>query len=538
MSIEAAKSEETIENQDTKISQKIDPTTKRILRGTVFVISIGAGFIAGTEYGYKTVRDDLDLIFGQPNVQRLKALDVNELSSVHVTDASKSRLQIEGFILKNKSLNIAFEPFASLPNNKQVIWQFRQVAQDHLLIGAYILNRESESVVAKAKTSRNEQTTVTIDDNEYSLENLYEFHQAHSLITLKLERILLNRSLDDSTNDQKRGEIRQELVENQLDWEAIKWLKTQNLEVGASQNSVLFTDSSSLATFARTLRFAKKNNHNIPRIALLGPDALYGGRFVTKGKQLTKVTIIDYNNDGNIYSLVHELAHSIQDEKGPFSQQKFNELMDAVEEENLKKVKDLDNVYFYINQENKRERDEQYAYFFANYFMDGEGLRKRIETLSVEDPYAAYIILAQYNFFKALFQDHEFRRKGLTEKELSPKVEKPKKYEVGQIITVSDKDTQNPGVLLRSTPAGPARENDSAVFDGDAIIILNDSPVSVKYSRYDYELRAIVDIEDYWYYVRIHSRGSLGISRLGDQMGTGFMKENYFGELGRVLQTR
>lgn len=539
----------------TKISiQSRWAKTTILLAGLAIMSAPGAsiGFTLGSaltskqirnqsDNSFETLKQTYESIFGKP---QFEPLDPNSLNTKTEIAAENINFATELWLFNQNTANLngAFNEFAQRPNTENSLEVFHQIAVDHLFKGLRLLNKAAKRQVAEYLNADPGQLQVKLDGQIYDLNNSFQFQTAFALTSLKLEAIAIQMDLNNIAAEEKRAEVLAKSAKNILDQEILLWLKNQNLNNGFTKDSLLLIEPQSLSRFARTLKLIDNLGYPPPRAGIFGPDAKYGGRFVAKGELSSEHTTIDYGDRyGSINSLIHELGHylaEVSKETNPeFSQSAFNKLLDQVERENLPTVANKETVHFYTPPDYRINRTEQYAYYFEEFVNNGENLRGKISQKRQEDPYAANILDAEYDFFKRLFKGKEFIVDGLTWEELQtrikkdkPVAEKQKSYQIGQIVTISDNDTRRPGILLRPSPNGPIYTDSKAVFDQDDIQIL-EGPFVIKHQTWDQQGKPIfVDIN--WWKVKIIYQPPNSSQLVGSQYGEkGWISEEWFGEI-------
>ncbi len=509
--------------------QRIRQGISRLLRDSYYpALGILTGFVVGGGAAIYAQQKNYDDLFGKPSHQKLR-LDEIDQGQPQLVDERDLQYQIIRYQSQTNSLNLAFYELAKREALQKSIPEFRQVALEHLIEGAIIVNEANNQKIVKIVKSDEEVAKIAIGEVEYNLNNLFEFHQAFALIDNKLKIAGIQWDLKQNHNHtQKESEqLKEALLEYSLNESALLWLKNQKLAIGFIQNSTLLVDTDDLATLARLLMFCKENDFGIPHILFAGTNQ-YGGQYFSKGPSISRDTAVDYTLSGDIDSLIHEIGHHISFINKEHSLEKFTMLMDEIEKKHLPKVKDRNNLWFFAE-----PRVEQYAYLFAYYFESGELMQKEISDLQNSDPAAAEIVATQFAFFKDLFKGKTYARNGLTNQDLTPKVEKPQKYEVGQSVRISDLNKEHPGIILRNELAGPIEKNMPAVFNRDRVKLLSGPFVTLE-SRWDESQGKNVNSEVAWWYVSIEFQtldSYSQVGHLGYQKTEGFIRQEYLGNV-------
>lgn len=527
--------------------QKVSLITKAVTSATIMgvpaviggIVGFGISITCGFEEGRKTFGH----VFDKPKQREFKPEQLNaQLASVQ--EAVDIQVGKYFFQKKAENLNAAFWEISLRKNPNESINLLHQIAIEHLFEGFRLLNRISSQPIA-TYVEDSPGLQINFDGKAYDLNNPFQFQIVFALTSLKLDEKVQSEDLENeieihpksasANNSERVQNLQTEIHLNHLDQKAIIWLNEQYPSTGFTPDSILFINPQSLARFARTLRLLNQLGYPYPRIGLLGPNAQFGGMFVEKGYYASNHTVVDYaDRFGSVDSLVHEFGHYVAkistDVNPEFSQGNFNQLMDRIETTNLPLVTNENEVHFYIPAKYRKDRKEQYAYFFESFVNDGEGLRKNIAYKRNEDPAAANILNAEYDFFKSFFQGKEFVRDGLTQEELTIKRQPEKSYSIGQRIIIADTDQERPGIFLRPSPAGAITPDTPTVFDGDDVEIV-EGPFVIKRQTWDDQGKPII-IDKNWWRVRIYFQEALGRTKVGRQTGAeGWISEEWFGKV-------
>lgn len=437
------------------------------------------------------------------------------------------------------ALNSAFYEFARRPDTENVLPIFRQIALEHLFGGLQSLNIIYPEQKATF-SSEDGKMIVVLDNERYDISQPLQFQVLFALTSLKLDEAGLDADLNRPSLWNKETMLYQK-AGNNLNQQAVVWLKNQNLEVGLLEKGLLLADPQSLATFARVLKWTNQLGYPNPRIGIFNPDQKWGGRYLGRLDPLTnKPTTIDYLDPyGLVDSLVHEIGHGVEDfnsiNNSEFSLKAFGGMITEVEKVNWAQVQNTDKYKPYLSKDQENPRKEQYATLFTEYFSRGEIFRAKISELTDTDPAAADILKTSYNFFKNLFDGRSFLNGGITPEDLEQQFKanlasEEKVYAIGKQALILDKAQENPGVLLRQFAGGGVSPETMAVFDNDWIEII-DGPILVSRQVFNFKTGKYDTENTNWWKVKLNRQSSQNYLRVGRQKdATGWIAEKYLGE--------
>lgn len=437
---------------------------------------------------YKDASNRFDERFNPPRFPDFDPQTLNSELNLQNVDLPQRLSQLQR---KTDSLNETFFEVAKRPNTEtaNIETTFRQIATEHLFDYLQLFNIHSPEVKAVSVTESG-RPGVRFGGEFYDLSNPLQFQALFAVTSLKLEAATLDKEINQTTSQTIRENLMLKRSRNILNQKAAGWLKNQDIQLGFGENGALLATPTSLADFARTIQLINNLGYPIPRTGIFGPNPNYGGIYVGKSVSSSESTIIDYLNPyGSLDALVHEAGHYVSDVSASvnpqFSQAAFEMVVIQAETENLPAVRDPKNVHYFLAAPQRNDRKEQYAELFAQYVKNGKAVRDKLTKLRSDDPAAARILEAEYNFFKMLFQGKEFVEGGYTQEELNEQiitkaiVDEPKIYKTGQQIIIVDNDTKHPGILLRNMPAGQVSPDSPAVFNHDVVKIV-DGPFVIK----------------------------------------------------------
>lgn len=498
------------------------------------------------EYGeklqqfYESNRQYFDDIFAQRKLETPTTDSLaGQLEIRTVASSDNTQFEVRTFNKRGDDLNLMFAEFAKRRDGQESLPTFRQIALEHLFDGLRILNSAKDDRVAEAVVSP-DKLQVKLDGHLYDLTDPWQFQMVFALTSFKVNAADFEISLNNPNYADIRKQILKQLAKNELNQESILWLKDQELKTGWVPDGALLLNPNHLANFARALKLVGELGYPTPRFGFFGPHDKYGAIFLGEDQYTSTHTIINYANWGGIINfLVHEVGHDISWLSAKinlaFSQEAFNRLMDQVERTNKPLLKENKNpLDLYAPEGSANKRIEQYANLFSAYLVEGDSLRKKIEYLRAEDPAAANILEAGYNFFKEWSNGQEFDEDILTEKEITARLEilQPKKeaknYQINQLVSIVDKDSQRPGILLRLSPAASIQVDSPAVFDEDNVRII-EGPLITKRQNWDSQGRPFLE-DVRWWRVRIVDQSSESYSLVGNRYGEeGWVQESWFG---------
>lgn len=521
-----------------------------LLKAVILVTGISTGGLLHSRVLYS----DINAFFGKPY---LPSFSPDSLTLEPNREGANLPAEISHLQRKTDSLNGSFFEFARRQDAEASFDIFRQIAIEHVFDYLNLLNAVNKQT---ASVDQHNKLQVSLDQESYNLSHPLEFQALFSMSSLKLEAANLDQEINKATDEANRKSLRERKNKNTLNQEAILWLKQQNLNISLSENGVLLATPNSLANFARALQWNNKLGYSYPRTGLFGPSPDVGGSFLKKGPYSSQSSIIDYLNPyGDLGSLIHEIGHFISEApeiRNPdFPLEAFDKAMKSAEKGNLQAVKRKNEIHYYLAKEQREKRYEQYAGFFAEYFVNGTILRTRIAQMESDDPAAAEILRVAYSFFKQLFQGAEFINDGLTQDDLNqqavdeiitqtnpsastlkPEIIMPvppqRFYAVGKRVTVIDKDIQRPGILLKDEPKGPSRTDLPAVFDHDIVEIIEGPVEIVTAYELDEKTMVFIPTSAKWWKVQIKMQGSQSYSKLGFRDGeNGWIEERWLGDI-------
>ncbi|MCL5784768.1 MAG: hypothetical protein M1142_05475 [Patescibacteria group bacterium] len=469
-------------------------------------------------------------------------------------DQQKIDLQPKLFQLRKETdiLNGAFFEFAKRPNAELANAEttFRQIATEHLFDYLQLLNTTNPQQKA-IFVNKNGRSEVQLDNEIYDLSNPLQFQTLFAVTSLKLETASLDQEIDKTTDQTTKEILLRRKSITMLSQQSAIWLKDQDIRLGIAENGILLASPLSFASFARTLQLTNDLGYPLPRTGIFGPNPKYGGEYLEKDSISSKSTIIDYLDPyGSLDSLVHETGHYVSDVstsiRPQFSQSAFEAQALQSETGGLATVRDPKNVHYFLADRERNNRKEQYAELFAQYITKGKVVREKLIQLQSDDPAAAQILQAEYDFFKTFFQGREFIEGGFTQAEINQQIVKitkeaetaitqelPKKrvYTVGEKVTIVDKDTKRPGILLKDLPNNPTKADSPAVFDYDVVEII-EGPVELA-TEYNLDKKTMTFIpkNSKWWKVQLKMQGGQSYSRIGFRGGeTGWIEEKWLGD--------
>ena len=381
-----------------------------------------------TDQSVKDMEDLLGKSFQRP-------IDPNILNKVNNEDTTPINLSFEfrSFETKRYHLNDTFYELTVRPNTEPAIETLQQIATEHVLKGMNTVN-ETKNAAVFEYLEETDGLKVKTDNRVFDLKNPLDFQIVYGLTYFRLERLDLEEQSRKTEEygfeiiidgESSKDTSQKAILINELNENALLWLKDSNIPVNFSQNSLLLADQESLANFAKTLKLTQNLGFPPPRINLLGANPKYGGIYLPHGFT-SRESIIDYSDKyGSVDSLTHELGHYISHTADDFnpklSLKSFTETMEATERENPTNTKDKSLLFFYLLDEQRNaainNKGEEYAYFFSKYLTSGIGLKGSIESIKEQNPHIAAIMQAQYDFFKNTLG--EFSHGVLTKEDLA-----------------------------------------------------------------------------------------------------------------------
>ncbi|MBI2031082.1 MAG: hypothetical protein HYT08_00540 [Candidatus Levybacteria bacterium] len=244
----------------------------------------------------------------------------------------------------------------------------------------------------------------------------------------------------------------------------LKWLANADVNIVIELGSFAILPKDHLVKMSRILQELEVNKIPFPKeIKFKNPSPEDPGGSYYNSKTDRPFSIVIYNSTDSDTE-AHEIGHFVSDAHNmdqasdnltAHSQDAFTQMIDGIKE----KFNTTDSVTETV------DLVEEYANKFRMYFQDGDTFRYLI--LNAQSDIEKEVLLQEYRFFKELFNNREFRADGVLVKKLED-VE----IKAGNIIEITDTDTERPGIFLRPSPTLGIDASYPVAWDEDEVKIL------------------------------------------------------------------
>ena len=529
-----------IEIEKRRRDQKKQQRYRAYVWGTI-VATIGIStiiFLAGEEVGHQNAQQEAVRLlaedeFSVKSAERIKIVKPVEQGNLIDWQATKTAYEK------------TFQEAINFNNAREIIKPLRQIAINHTLYGAQLINKTR--IFPQIETEY-ELNRLTIEGGiVFNLNEPRDFYLASAIIDSRISFIFWSREV--LSDDPKRAEkAKKALDETKIDLFNLYYLRDKIDNLYFTNDSFLYFPKELFVSIAKITQSFERHGYPIPKTILVaGAGEDQGGFYVTHNQPNSPFTVVIRSNiwDGGI---VHEYAHFLHDARHFDSQNKekttkvslenYQQVMEAAKLLHQNQSTDLKNQY--VSEYAMDGVDEDYAETFMWYFWYGDDFRTKLEELQFKDSAAYAILKTKYDFFKNVdFEDEEFHNKGIslngeTGLEVDSKIRDQIQtdYQIGDVVTIVDEDEENPGILLRPQPVASIDYKDQswpAVFDGDEVEIIGGPEEFVRFITNN-ETGETTPIEENLWRVRISWQGAQSYRLLGWINGEGWISEIWFGE--------
>lgn len=439
----------------------------------------------------------------------------------------KSRL--EGILNEQLSLSDPSEDrLSDLPDTVRFMHERgRQHLVNGMALARIVLPLEQSATIFQSKDA------LTIDGDNFSLNNPYDRSLVAAILQLKFEKVIADDRIQKEEKELVERAQRLKIpveevkvfypefskddrpkIDSQLT--VLRYLKSRNFDITLDENAWVFLPTNDLVYLGRTMKALEDNN--LPTTVhvrfVRHKKGRGGGQY--EGHDWPEPFTIRVTNRSRLWAIPHEAGHFLSDaaylpdqywadRMKPFSQTAFTE-------------------YVWPNEGRdpyESSNKEAYAEAVAKYLFDGAETRRMVVlTSDIRDDEKR-----KYQFVKQMFKGREFVSEGIP---LIPS----EIYKLGARVRINDPDQERPGILLRPVLSPDEVEvikpDLPAVFNGDTVELLERQIMGGFFSRDGYV--RTYDERTFWK-VWVYSQGSLGYS-VGylDRDTMGWIEERWLGE--------